>query len=105
MTLTQLDKSPEATGELESPWCAGENPGVFPRDFDQRVTCGNHGMARDAHAANAAHDAIDASSSGHWPAPRTHERIHAGWSRPGGNSADQMFWSVAARTARTRPGR
>ena len=37
MTLTQLDKSPEATGELESPWCAGENPGVSPRDFDQRA--------------------------------------------------------------------
>ena len=36
-TLTQLDKSPEATGELESPWCAGENPGVSPRDFDQRA--------------------------------------------------------------------
>ena len=60
MTLVKLDKSPEATGELESPWCAGENPGVSPRDLDQRVTCGNHGMARDAHAASAAHDAIDA---------------------------------------------
>ena len=60
MTLVKLDKSLEATGELESPWCAGENPGVSPRDFDQRVACGNHGMARDAHAAIAAHDAIDA---------------------------------------------
>ena len=37
MTLVKLDKSPEATGELESPWCAGENPGVSPRDFDQRA--------------------------------------------------------------------
>ena len=79
MTLVKLDKSPEATGELESPWCAGENPGVSPRDFDQRTCrmidrpahpgrvqdlpgrlCEAHGMASDAHAASAAHDAIDA---------------------------------------------
>ena len=37
MTLVKLDKSPEATGELESPWCAGENPGVSPRDLAQHV--------------------------------------------------------------------
>ena len=37
MKLVKLDESPEATGEQESPWCAGENPGVSPRDFDQRA--------------------------------------------------------------------
>ena len=90
MTLVKLDKSPEATGELESPWCAGENPGVSPLDFDQRAcrtsggstsgVCGGvrlftsevyrsprrqceaHGMASDARVASAAYDANDASA-------------------------------------------
>ena len=36
-TLAKLDRSHGATGELESPWCAGENPGVSPRDFGQHA--------------------------------------------------------------------
>ena len=35
IALAKLDMSHWATGELESPWCAGVNPGVSPRDLGQ----------------------------------------------------------------------